>query len=67
MGLNIIGQIIKSKIKYIFYFILLEILSMKIMDLTRDWISTFAMLCFTTPDSSGLSVGLSAFSFVFSK
>ncbi len=45
-------------------------LSLELMDFTRDWVSSFVMLCqaFTAADfSCCLFVGLSAFSFVFSK
>ncbi len=45
-------------------------LSLVLMDITRDWVSSFVMLCqdFTAADfSCCLFVGLSAFSFVFSK
>ncbi len=39
------------------------------MDITRDWVSSFVMLCqaFTAADFSCLFVGISAFSFIFSK
>ncbi len=45
-------------------------LCLELMDITRDWVSCFMMLCqaFTVADfSCCLFVGLSAFSFVFSK
>ncbi len=45
-------------------------LSLELMDITRDWVSSFVMPCqaFAAADfSCCLFVGLSAFSFVFSK
>ncbi len=45
-------------------------LSLELMDITRDWVSSFVMIfqAFTAADfSCCLFVGLSAFSFVFSK
>ncbi len=44
-------------------------LSLELMDVTRDWVSSSMMLCqaFTAADFSCLLVGLSAFSFVFSE
>ncbi len=45
-------------------------LSLELMDITRDWVSSYVMLCqaFTAADfSCCLFVGLSAFSFVFRK
>ncbi len=44
-------------------------LSLELMDITRDWVSSFVMIfqAFTAADLSCLFVGLSAFSFVFSK
>ncbi len=45
-------------------------LSVELMDITRNWVSSFVMLCqaFTAADfSCSLFVGLSAFSFDFSK
>ncbi len=45
-------------------------LSLDLMDITRDWVSSFVMLCqaFTAADfSCCLFVGLSAISFVFSE
>ncbi len=44
-------------------------LSLELMDITKDWVSSFVTLCqaFTAADfSCCLFVGLSVFSFVFS-
>ncbi len=75
-GANVIGQI-NIIINKMFVFKIVEnplqamtALSLELVDITRDWVSSFVMLCqaFTAADFSySLFVGLSAFSFVFSK
>ncbi len=65
-GSNVIGQInvIINKI-LIFYILWMAVLSLELMDLTRD---RFPLWCFTAADfCCCLFVGLSVFSFVFRK